>query len=70
MTRCCEEMPQLYNDSPTPYLLLVDFRYGEPTGSDLMAAGLQSMLLGDSDPAARVRGPAEGRLAVVQARTA
>ena len=47
-----QEMSQLSNDSPTPYLLLVDFRYGEPTGSDLMAAGLQSMLLGDSDPAA------------------
>ena len=47
-----QEMSQLYNDSPTPYLLLVDFRYGEPTGTDLMAAGLQSMLLGDTDPAA------------------
>ena len=44
-----EEMLQLNTDSPTPYLLLVDFRYGEPTGSDLMAAGLQSMLLGDTD---------------------
>jgi len=44
-----EEMLQLNTESPTPYLLLVDFRYGEPTGSDLMAAGLQSMLLGDTD---------------------
>jgi raffinose/stachyose/melibiose transport system substrate-binding protein len=44
-----QEMLQLNTDSPTPYLLLVDFRYGEPTGSDLMAAGLQSMLLGDTD---------------------
>ena len=47
-----EEMLQLRNESPTPYLLLVDFRYGEPTGTDLMAAGLQSMLLGETDAAA------------------
>ena len=47
-----EEMSQLYTDAPTPYLLLVDFRYGEPSGTDLMASGLQSMLLGDSNPKA------------------
>ena len=46
-----EEMLQLYNESPTPYMQLVDFRYGEPRGSDLMAAGLQELLLGDNDPA-------------------
>ncbi|HYH34522.1 MAG TPA: extracellular solute-binding protein [Nocardioides sp.] len=44
-----QEISELYNASPTPYLLLQDFRYGEPTGTDLMAAGLQSMLLGDTD---------------------
>ncbi|MEJ7795489.1 MAG: extracellular solute-binding protein [Nocardioides sp.] len=44
-----QEISQLRTDSPTPYLLLQDFRYGEPTGTDLMAAGLQSMLLGDAD---------------------
>lgn len=44
-----EEISQLHQESPTPYLLLQDFRYGEPTGTDLMAAGLQSMLLGDAD---------------------
>ena len=43
-----EEISALRNDSPTPYLLLQDFRYGEPTGTDLIAAGLQSMLLGDA----------------------
>jgi raffinose/stachyose/melibiose transport system substrate-binding protein len=46
-----EEMLGLYNEAPTPYLQLVDFRYGEPRGSDLMATGLQEMLLGDTDPA-------------------
>jgi raffinose/stachyose/melibiose transport system substrate-binding protein len=45
-----EEISSLRNESPTPYLLLQDFRYGEPTGTDLMAAGLQSMLLGDAKP--------------------
>ena len=44
-----QEISDLHNASPTPYLLLQDFRYGEPTGTDLMAAGLQSMLLGDAD---------------------
>lgn len=44
-----QEISELHTDSPTPYLLLQDFRYGEPTGTDLMAAGLQSMLLGDDD---------------------
>ena len=44
-----QEISELYTASPTPYLLLQDFRYGEPTGTDLMAAGLQEMLLGDSD---------------------
>lgn len=44
-----QEISELRSESPTPYLLLQDFRYGEPTGTDLMAAGLQKMLLGDTD---------------------
>ncbi len=44
-----QEISELRAESPTPYLLLQDFRYGQPTGTDLMAAGLQEMLLGDSD---------------------
>lgn len=35
-----------YRSDPTPYMLLVDFRYGTPLGSDLAATGLQNMLLG------------------------
>jgi raffinose/stachyose/melibiose transport system substrate-binding protein len=35
-----------YRSAPTPYLMLVDFRYGTPLGSDLEASGLQKMLLG------------------------
>jgi raffinose/stachyose/melibiose transport system substrate-binding protein len=41
-----KQMVQGYTGSPTPYLMLVDFRYGTPLGSDLEAAGLQKMLLG------------------------
>lgn len=45
-----KQMVQNYNDNPTPYLMLVDFRYGTPLGSDLEAAGLQKMLLGQQTP--------------------
>lgn len=31
-------------------LLLVDFRYGDPNGTDLLGAGMRSMLLGRSGP--------------------
>lgn len=41
-----KQMAQNYQDHQTPYLMLVDFRYGTPLGSDLEAAGLQKMLLG------------------------
>lgn len=40
------EMADGYAQRPAPYLLLVDFRYGEPTGTDLLGAGIQEMLLG------------------------
>jgi raffinose/stachyose/melibiose transport system substrate-binding protein len=49
------QMVQGYTASPTPYLMLVDFRYGTPLGSDLEAAGLQKMLLGQQ-AAAQVAG--------------
>jgi raffinose/stachyose/melibiose transport system substrate-binding protein len=45
-----QEMIGFYNEHPTPYLLLTDFRYGEPSGTDLMGEGLQSMLLGKQGP--------------------
>ncbi len=45
-----EEMISMYNEHPTPYLLLSDFRYGEPSGTDLMGAGMQAMLLGKEEP--------------------
>lgn len=45
------QMVQSYQDNPTPYLMLVNFRYGTPLGSDLEAAGLQKMLLGQQTAA-------------------
>ncbi len=44
------EFNDLYNSSPVPYLMLVDFRYGEPLGSDLDANGIQAMYLGEATP--------------------
>ena len=41
-----KEMKDNYTKNPTPYLLLVDFRYGTPSGTDLMGTGVQEMLLG------------------------
>lgn len=44
------EMARAYDERPAPYLLLVDFRYGQPSGTDLLGAGLQKMLLGKAAP--------------------
>ncbi len=41
-----KEMQQAYAKNPAPYLMVVDFRYGNPTGTDLIGAGIQKMLLG------------------------
>ena len=50
MTRFSPRWPTHTPSDRRPYLLLVDFRYGQPTGTDLMAAGLQQMLLGKATP--------------------
>ena len=42
---------RLYEDTPDACMLLVDFRYGEPTGTDLLGEGLQEVLLGEATPA-------------------
>ena len=41
-----------YTSSGSPYLLLTDFRYGSPSGTDLLGKGIQQMLLGSKDAAA------------------
>ncbi|MGH2698250.1 MAG: ABC transporter substrate-binding protein [Actinomycetota bacterium] len=45
-----QQMVADYEAAPTPYLLLVYFRYGDPTGTDLIGADIQKMMLEDMNP--------------------
>jgi raffinose/stachyose/melibiose transport system substrate-binding protein len=45
-----QEMVADYESAHTPYLLLVYFRYGDPTGTDLIGEDIQKMMLGDLSP--------------------
>ena len=47
-----KQMADNYAKNPTPYLLLVDFRYGTPSGTDLLGSGVQEMLLGKKSASA------------------
>lgn len=40
-----------YDKNGSPYLLLTDFRYGTPSGTELLGKGVQEMLLGRKDAA-------------------
>ena len=46
-----KQMSDNYTDSGSPYLLLTDFRYGTPSGGQLLGKGLQELLLGSKDAA-------------------
>ena len=46
-----KQMADNYEKSPSPYLLLTDFRYGTPSGTDLMGKGAQQLLLGSKTAA-------------------
>lgn len=46
-----QEMWDLYQENPAPYLHLVNFRYGDPSGTDLVGNGVQELFLGDKSPA-------------------
>ncbi len=46
-----KQMSDNYNNSGSPYLLLTDFRYGSPSGTELLGKGIQEMLLGSKDAA-------------------
>lgn len=46
-----QEMWDLYQASPASYLLLVNFRYGEPQGTAVLGEGIQQLFLGQLDPA-------------------
>ena len=39
-----------YQDGPASYLLLVNFRYGEPQGTAVLGEQIQKMFMGDADP--------------------
>jgi len=41
------QFAKLYAETPTSYLHLVNFRYGDPSGSTLLGNGIQKMLLGE-----------------------
>ena len=45
-----QEMNELYEANPAPYLLLVDFRYGDPTGTDVLGPDIQALFLGEKTP--------------------
>jgi raffinose/stachyose/melibiose transport system substrate-binding protein len=47
-----KQMADSYAKNPTPYLLLVDFRYGTPSGTDVLGTGLQELLLGKKNATA------------------
>ncbi len=47
-----QEMAENYEENGAPYMMLVDFRYGQPLGTDLVGTGVQEMLLGSKDAAA------------------
>lgn len=42
-------MVRNYNANPTPYLMLVHFRYDEPNGDVVEGNGIQAMFVGDKD---------------------
>jgi raffinose/stachyose/melibiose transport system substrate-binding protein len=42
------EIAELYEEAPTPYMMLTDFRYGDPWGTDLVGGGVQQLMLGDT----------------------
>lgn len=46
-----KQMSDNYTNSGSPYLLLTDFRYGSPSGTELLGKGIQEMLLGSKDAA-------------------
>jgi raffinose/stachyose/melibiose transport system substrate-binding protein len=47
-----KQMSDNYTNSGSPYLLLTDFRYGSPSGTDVFGKALQELLLGSKDATA------------------
>ncbi len=45
-----QQMWDGFSKAPAPYLLLVDFRYGEPQGTAVLGEGIQQLFMGQLDP--------------------
>ena len=46
-----KEITEDYAENGSPYLLLTDFRWGTPSGTDIMNVKIQELLLGTAQPA-------------------
>lgn len=55
-----KQMAENRAEHPAPYLLLTDFRWGTPLGTDVMGTQLQNVLLGKEDAAQAAAGLQEG----------
>lgn len=44
-----KEMVNNYRKNPSPYTMLINFRYGDPHGDDVEGKSIQSLLLGKKD---------------------
>lgn len=44
------DIAELYEEAPSSYLLLTDFRYGDPWGTALLGTGIQELMLGRTTP--------------------
>lgn len=49
-----------FQDGQAPYLLLVNFRYGEPQGTAVLGEQVQKMFLGETDPAGAAKALQDG----------
>ena len=45
-----EEIVSMWNEASTPYMLLVHFRYGEPSGTTVIGENIQKLFLDDMTP--------------------
>jgi raffinose/stachyose/melibiose transport system substrate-binding protein len=55
-----QEMNEGYQANAVPYLLLVDFRYGDPTGTAVLGPDIQAMWLGQKTPEQLAQGLQDG----------
>lgn len=54
------EFAELFGEYPASYMLLVDFRYGDPSGTAVLGPEIQSLFLGETTPEAVAAALQEG----------